>query len=154
MATGCTAEINWAKVDYLEIKNSWDMAEAYRQNAKTLGRDFFPIDMIPTNAAGSTDMGNVSHRVPSIHPMIACAPPEVVIHNPEFAHYAGSETGDLAVLDGAKSMAMTTLDFMMDADLRQKAKDSFNETGDTSKMSVQSAWREEGIAHLGGCGCS
>jgi hypothetical protein len=43
---------------------------------------------------------------------------------------------------------------MMDADLRQKAKDSFNETGDTSKMSVQSAWREEGIAHLGGCGCS
>jgi metal-dependent amidase/aminoacylase/carboxypeptidase family protein len=110
--------------------------------------------MIPTNAAGSTDMGNVSHRVPSIHPMIACAPAEVVIHNPEFTHYAGSETGDLAVLDGAKSMAMTTLDFMMDADLRQKAKDSFNETGDTSKMSVQSAWREEGIAHLGGCGCS
>ena len=154
LATGCTAEINWAKVDYLEIKNSWDMAEAYRQNAKALGREFFPIDMIPTNAAGSTDMGNVSHRVPSIHPMIACAPPEVVIHNPEFAHYAGSESGDLAVLDGAKSMAMTALDFMTDAELRQKTKDSFAETGDASKKSVESAWRENGIAHLGGCGCS
>jgi len=141
-------------VDYLEIKNSWDIAEAYRQNAKALGREFFPIDMIPTNAAGSTDMGNVSHRVPSIHPMIACAPPEVVIHNPEFAHYAGSESGDLAVLDGAKSMAMTALDFMTDAELRQKTKDSFAETGDASKKSVESAWRENGIAHLGGCGCS
>ena len=55
-------------------------------------------------------MGNVSHRVPSIHPMISCAPPHVVIHNPEFAKYAGSETGDAAVLDGAKALAMTAID--------------------------------------------
>ncbi|GIS47234.1 MAG: hypothetical protein Ct9H90mP19_4710 [Gammaproteobacteria bacterium] len=30
------------------------------------------------SSAGSTDMGNISHRVPSIHPLISCAPPEVV----------------------------------------------------------------------------
>ena len=150
MATGCTAEINWAKVDYLEIKNSWDMAEAYRQNAKALGREFFPIDMIPTNAAGST---NGQCQVTVFHPYIYdCLCAARSCHNPEFAHYAGSESGNLAVLDGAKSMAMTALDFMTDAELRQKT-DSFAETGDASK-SLLSAWRENGIAHLGGCGCS
>lgn len=153
MATGCTAEINWAKVDYLEIKTSWDLAEAYRKNAETLGREFFPMEMIPSNATGSTDMGNVSHRVPSIHPMIACAPPEVVIHNPEFAHYAGSETGDLAVLDGAKSMAMTALDFMMDENLQSNACQGFAATRESSENAVKGAWRENGASHLGGCGC-
>ena len=56
------------------------------------------------------------------------------------------------VLDGAKSMAMTALDFMTDAELRQKTKDSFAETGDASKKSVESAWRENGITHLAGAG--
>ena len=46
--------------------------------------------------AGSTDMGNVSYRVPSIHPMLAVAPPNVVIHNPEFANWAVSRQGDAA----------------------------------------------------------
>ncbi len=53
--------------------------------------------------SGSTDMGNVSYLVPSIHPMIQVAPPGVPIHTPEFAAYAGGEEGDRAVLDGAKA---------------------------------------------------
>ena len=60
-------------------------------------------------------MGNVSHRVPSIHPMFAVAPAGVIIHNAEFATWAASEKGDAAVLDGAKAMAQTALDLMCDA---------------------------------------
>ncbi|GIR34884.1 MAG: hypothetical protein CM15mP49_02690 [Actinomycetota bacterium] len=56
---------------------------------------------------GSTDMGNVSYIVPSIHPMIGVAPHGVPIHTPDFANYARSEAGDKAVIDGAKIMAMT-----------------------------------------------
>jgi len=59
---------------------------------------------------GSTDMGNVSHAVPSIHPMIAVAPPGVSIHTPEFALHAAGEAGDRAVLDGAKALVATVLD--------------------------------------------
>ena len=59
---------------------------------------------------GSTDMGNVSHVVPSIHPMIAVAPTGIGIHTPEFERHAGSAAGDLAVIDGAKAMAMTIAD--------------------------------------------
>ena len=59
---------------------------------------------------GSTDMGNVSYLVPSIHPMIRVAPRGVPIHTAEFAVHARSEAGDRAVLDGAKAMAMTVVD--------------------------------------------
>ena len=74
---------------------------------------------------GSTDMGNVSHLVPSIHPMIAVSPPNISIHSPEFTAYAGSEAGDKAVLDGAKAMAMTVADLWLQPELVDAAKAEF-----------------------------
>jgi hypothetical protein len=55
-------------------------------------------------------MGNVSHIVPSIHPMVAVAPRGVGIHTERFADYAASAEGDAGVMDGAKAMAMTAID--------------------------------------------
>jgi hypothetical protein len=58
----------------------------------------------------------------------------VSIHNAEFTKYAGSESGDRAVLDGAKALAMTALDFFCDADLRAEVARAFAESksGSTS----------------------
>ena len=72
-------------------------------------------------------MGNVSHRVPSIHPMIAAAPPHCTIHNAEFAQWTDSEIADRAVLDGAKALAMTALDFFCDGGLRESSAGAFRE---------------------------
>ena len=55
-------------------------------------------------------MGDVSHVVASIHPMLAVAPPGVSIHTPEFAEHARGPRGDRAVIDGAKAMAATIVD--------------------------------------------
>ena len=92
------------------------LAEVFQAHGESLGRDFLSWEDF--GGAGSTDMGNVSHRVPSIHPMLAAAPPDVVIHNPEFTKWAGSETGDAAAIDGAKLLAMTAADFLTDDALR------------------------------------
>ena len=153
LATGCTADIHWAKADYLDMKTSWPIADAYETNARSLGRDFFPLDKLPSGSAGSTDMGNVSHRVPSIHPMIASAPPSVVIHNPEFARWAASDLGDKACIDGAKSLAMTAIDFMTSKEMQIAAKAGFAETAESSARSVGAAYNPEGSVALGGCGC-
>lgn len=128
-ATGCTVEIEWREPDYLELRTAWPLAECYQRNAESLGRTFFPYDKLPTSALGTTDMGNVSHRVPSIHPMIAAAPIHCSIHNAEFAEHAGSPTGDRAALDGAKALAMTALDFLLDADLRRRVREGFEAAG-------------------------
>lgn len=153
LATGTRLEAQWGRVDCLDLKTNWPLAGAYEANAKALGRQLLDPHTLPPGLAGSTDMGNVSHRVPSIHPMIAVSPPHVVIHNVEFANYAKSEKGDKAVIDGAKAMAMTALDFFADAELRRAAKSDFEKSKDLSKAAVASAFHKDGVLLAGACGC-
>jgi metal-dependent amidase/aminoacylase/carboxypeptidase family protein len=72
---------------------------------------------------GSTDMGDISHLVPSIHPYLAIAPENVAGHTLEFREYCISESGKFAMLDAAKALAMTTVDLLTNPDLFIKAKD-------------------------------
>ena len=122
--SGSEVEINWADVDYLDLHTNWPLAEAFQAHGESLGREFSKWEEL--GGAGSTDMGNVSHRVPSIHPMLAAAPRDVVIHNPEFARWARSEKGDAAAIDGAKLLAMTASDFLVDGDLRAASAQAFH----------------------------
>ncbi len=151
-ATGATLELNWAEVDFLDLKNSTPLAGSYRRNAEALGRVFTEAADLPPGMAGSTDMGNVSHRVPSIHPMIAVAPPGVVIHHPDFTAFAKSAQGDQAAIDGAKALAMTAIDWFLDEDLRAACDGEFAATAEASRESLETAFRRSGIA-AAGCGC-
>ena len=123
--SGCEVEINWANVDYLDLNTNWPLAHRFQSHAESLGRDFVAYEDALKFGAGSTDMGNVSYRVPSIHPMLAVAPPNVVIHNPEFAQWAGSAQGDQAVIDGAKALALTAADFLSSTTLQAEAKHAY-----------------------------
>ena len=122
--SGCEVEVLWADVDYLDLKTNEPLADRFKQHAEGLGRTFEPLDR-QRFGSGSTDMGNVSHRVPSIHPILAAAPPHVVIHNPEFAKWAASELGDRAALDGAKALALTAADYLVEGTLRTAAARAF-----------------------------
>ncbi len=124
--SGCEVEVNWANVDYLDLNTNWPLAELFQEHAESLGRKFIPYEEAVKFGAGSTDMGNVSHRLPSIHPMLAVAPPNVVIHNPEFAKWAASEKGDAAVIDGAKALALTAADFLLSTELQDRAKTAYD----------------------------
>lgn len=122
-ASGAEVEVIWADVDYLDLNTNWPLASRFQAHGESLGREFRAPSAL--GGAGSTDMGNVSYRVPSIHPMLACSPPSVVIHNPEFARYAGSEMGDAAALDGAKAMALTAAEFLLDPTLQAEVSRAF-----------------------------
>jgi amidohydrolase len=121
--SGAEVEINWAGVDYLDLNTNWPLADCFQSFGETLGREFLSPSQL--GGAGSTDMGNVSYRVPSIHPMLASAPPNVVIHHPEFARWAGSEMGDRAALDGARTMALTTAEYLLNPALQSDVKQAF-----------------------------
>lgn len=108
-AAGCTMELHWVDPPYADLRDAGWLLERFGAHAAALGRPFPPPGERP-EVVGSTDMGDVSHVVPSIHPMLAVAPAGVSIHTPEFAGYARSERGDRAVLDGAIAMAATILD--------------------------------------------
>jgi amidohydrolase len=112
-AAGCRMEIHPTCPEYCDLRTNPALIDLYRANSEALGRPL--ADPSPVNrVVASTDMGNVSHWVPSIHPMIALAPPDVPLHTAEFAGWAGSESGDKAVLEGAKALAMTVVDLWLD----------------------------------------
>ena len=74
---------------------------------------------------GSTDMGNVSQLVPGIHPLIAIAPTNVLIHSPQFAQAAISEAAIHGLLDGAKAMAMTVVDLVGNPEIAARVRAEF-----------------------------
>ncbi|MCU1498293.1 MAG: abgB [Acidimicrobiales bacterium] len=108
-ASGCTMDHRWIDPAFANMVDNEPMIERYRANLARTGRTLIdPTSM--HDIIGSTDMGNVSHIVASIHPMIAVSPPTVAIHTQDFVRYAGGEEGDRAVLDGARAMAATVVD--------------------------------------------
>lgn len=124
-AAGCTVELEWLNPAFANLITNDPLVELYVANAQRLGRH--PSVPTPETAVtGSTDMGNVSHVIASMHPMIAVSPPGVFIHTPEFAIHAGGAGGDQAVIDGAKAMAMTVADLWCNADARRKVLHHFN----------------------------
>jgi amidohydrolase len=110
VASGARLEYRWRDRTYAPMKNNATLAQLFDQNLESLGRHVEAFD--PRFGLGSTDMGNVSQVVPSIHPTIAIASPEVLIHTPEFASTAASEAGHEGLMDAAKAMAMTVADIL------------------------------------------
>ena len=110
-ACGCSVSHEWIGAAYADMVTNNTMGTMYAQNALRLGRTVTDPRQGGHRVVGSTDMGNVSHLVPSIHPMIASAPTGTSIHTKQFAQFARSPMADQAVLDGAKAMAMTAIDY-------------------------------------------
>ena len=120
VATGATLEIVGGMAPYAEVRHDDDLAARYQANAEALGRTFGDLGMIRSRGSGSTDMGNVSHVVPSIHPYIRIEAGGAINHQPEFTAAAGTPSGDQAVIDGAIAMAWTAIDAATSPTLRER----------------------------------
>lgn len=119
LATGCEVEIVPAGPDYAEVVADPDLLAAWESNARALGRKLWP-DAGPQPAAASTDMGNVSLAIPSIHPGLSLDCYPIVNHQPEFAAACVTPVADRAVVDGAIGMAWTAIDVATDAAVRER----------------------------------
>ena len=124
-ACGCTMTHTWREHTYADMIDNAPMVAAYVANAARVGRTVLDPAATGHRVVGSTDMGNISYLVPSIHPMIKVAPAGTAIHTVEFAEWAVSAEGDRAVLDGAKAMAMTVVDLWASSTLRRATTEAF-----------------------------
>ncbi|MGA3351564.1 MAG: M20 family metallopeptidase [Acidimicrobiales bacterium] len=118
LATGATLELVPQGPKYSEFLTDEEMARLYRSNAEAIGRVF------PTGPNGalnaSTDMGNVSLAIPSIHPLLGIDSLPAVNHQVGFTEAAASPPADRAVLDGAAAMAWTVIDMASDDQVRAR----------------------------------
>jgi len=126
LATGARLEYKWDDKVYAPMKNNMALAQLFKRNLESLGRH---VELSNPFGFGSTDMGNVSQVVPSIHPMVAIASREVLIHSPEFASAAASEAGHKGLLDAATAMSMTVVDIMGQPGMLDKIRQEFCNNG-------------------------
>ena len=117
-ATGARLEVR-PRVRYAHMEQDPEILERYRLNAEALGRRFYPFAESGLGPV-STDMGDVSLALPSIHPMIGIDSLPAVNHQPEFTDAAASPAGDRAVIDGALAMAWTAIDLTQSEPLRER----------------------------------
>ena len=128
--TGCGVEMHWDPLPpYLPIRFNNALAARWAVNQEPVGRRSLPPGVVPDFLTGSTDLGNLSYRMPAIHPMIAVSEPTVALHTTAFAEAAGGPAGDLAVRDGAVGLALTAADYLADAALRDAVHSEFAAAG-------------------------
>lgn len=121
-ALACGVEVELVQREgYKDMRNNMTLARRFGAHLRTLGRDAAEGD--ESCGAGSTDMGDISHAVPSIHPWIAiCNKGETTCHQHAFAACAGSERGMQAMLVAAKAMAMTAAEVVGQPELVHAAR--------------------------------
>ena len=126
-ATGCRVEVTVDPRIHDQLKPNGPMATLFERN---LARIDFPVDPDDGQAGyGSTDAGNVSHAIPTIHPYIRTSPDGVPGHSREFAEHNATPLARAGMVAAAKALALTALDLLADPAALQSAKEEFRRLG-------------------------
>src|ERR1700738_587574 len=100
LATGCECRIEEGGPAYDELRPDPWLANAFRDEMKRCGPPPVAAGLETALPLGSTDMGNVTHAMPGIHPIVGVEAGGASLHQPEFAAAAASPSADNAVIDG------------------------------------------------------
>ena len=118
MASGVKVEIV-ARQGYRDMRNNMAMARRFGAHLDVAAGGRKARETDDRVGAGSTDMGDVSHVVPSIHPYLAIVDEnEALCHQHRFAAAAGSDRGLRTAYDAAKALARTAVEILTDESLR------------------------------------
>ncbi|XP_077522862.1 xaa-Arg dipeptidase-like isoform X1 [Amblyomma americanum] len=125
-ATGCIMTMEKDTV-YKDVVHNVALVKAYRKHGQALGVQFTDADLSSMEPCGaSTDVGNVSYEVPTIHPMFGIRT-DGMNHTPAFAEASNSAEAQAPTLRAAKTLALTALDLFTDPALVSQAKAEFAE---------------------------
>ena len=122
IATGCGVEVHWEGRPYTDLVSNDPLASRYCAHMEELG---LPVGKIPWFGA-STDMGNVSYVVPTIHPMFGIpSDPMNANHTAPFTEAAATEEAHERTIRVAKAMARAAYDAIADPALMAQVKADF-----------------------------
>ncbi|MEU6097950.1 amidohydrolase [Streptomyces sp. NPDC047079] len=118
-ATGTTAEVERATVRYEHFRDSDVLSARFAEHLSGKGIALTPP--APGVYLGSSDVGNVSDRLPTIHPFVAIMEEDGSDHTAEFAEAAASERARAVLLAATEALACTAADVLLRRDLREEA---------------------------------
>lgn len=109
LQTGCTGLLEPTQRNLIEnVVPTPSFDAVYRKNLESLGETMDDREV----PLGSSDVGNVSHVIPVIQPMIRISDVPVAGHSVEKLEASRSETGLRSITLGAKALALTALDLL------------------------------------------
>ncbi|MFG3076426.1 amidohydrolase [Streptomyces sp. NPDC048225] len=135
LATGAELELAEHGADFADLRQDAFLTAAYTRAARSLGRD--PVSR-QGEVIASTDMGNVSHVLPALHPTIGYDTEGALHHTAPFARYGNSPGADRAVLDAAIALAHVGVDLATDPAQRRRCLDLLADRR-TATASLESA---------------
>ena len=108
LMTGATLEMERFELPYDNLETHENLSEAFNENLRSLGI----TDIVENKDFGSSDIGNVSQIVPTIHPNIGISNCRVVGHSREMADATISELGHERLITGTLALAYTGYDVL------------------------------------------
>ncbi|MGM0641083.1 MAG: M20 family metallopeptidase [Thermotogota bacterium] len=121
--TGASLEWDYYELSNDDLKPSKPLANVFRNNYEKLGINDIEPD---TEGGGSTDVGNVSHRIPAVHPYIAIATKHSLTgHTIEFRDATVSKEGKKATLEAAKAIAFSVIDLLFNPSILKSIKEEY-----------------------------
>lgn len=132
LMTGTKLTLNWDNdPPSLPVRTNAALTARWVASQRYKGRSPLPPGVVPETIAASTDFGNVSYRVPGIHPLLKISASDVALHTKEFRDAAISDAAEHGAVDGAYGLAVTAFDFFTNEDLARAVRDEFKATGGT-----------------------
>jgi amidohydrolase len=120
LATGASLEMNELGASYSHLDQDRDLLARFRRHAESRGRRFDADDDEKPKPCYSTDMGNISLVVPSIHPLLGLETEGAVNHQPEFAASCVGASAERLLLDASISLCLTAIDAATEPELRRR----------------------------------
>ena len=108
LMTGATLEMTRYELPNDNLITNENLSEAFTENLKALGI----TDIHESRKCGSSDIGNVSHKTPTIHPFIGITNCPLTSHTVEMADATTTKLGHERLLIGALALAYTGYDVL------------------------------------------
>lgn len=130
LATGTGVTIAWDPQPFtLPIRHNRALGERWAEHQRAQGRTVLDASTTPSHLAASSDFGNVSQRIPGLHPVLKISEGGIGIHTEEFARRAGGPEGKHGLHDAVFGLAAVAADFLHDPGLRATVREEFEESG-------------------------
>ena len=126
LATGCGVSITEKARTYKDVVSNRTLVDLFLENSRKLGLEFSKSTQ---NFSASTDLGNVSHVVPSIHPVYSIGRAGTALHTRGFAALTDTPTAHRRTLLAAQTVALTAVDVMYYPHLLTQVKHYFSLSG-------------------------
>ena len=110
VATGASLEISATQPVYESLIQDEILADGWTEAMASFGHNTSPSRGM---SGGSTDMGNISQVIPSLHPWLSIPGAQDPIHSSGFAEIANTSTAYESMFDAAATLAFTTIDDAM-----------------------------------------